>query len=535
MLQMVKNKLNTFIEQYGWKGVLTVLFYPLITFVTTPIRLIQTLWNCRVLAEGKDWQCYPHFSPHSAMISLFYWTSALNLYRFGRSGKSSCLGLGDYHLSQLFHYSLPSLYAYWKAGAVTLLLGMSGWWVSYFLWFDANTTLTWCLVIIFLTLISTFFYSHTFACQNYNVLGWMFLPVVLYGWFQGNWMLAALACLGASFGSITVVFLVSLLSVVYSLELLSFYPFFTIFPASIKLLLHLWPNFAKGSIIKTLSNIFKAIGITNREVKYSRKGTMRLGTSKIYRFVIYVQFVIVFLCITGNFPVLLILFFLLSVINVKYFRFADDQSMDILIVTVSASLMLSLSKESIWLIISYWLLISPLPLLSGYYGFKYNAIVPVLVPVDIRPILDATEMFLSPAKKGSRILMAFDDPGGQYERLFDGYRYLIDIPKYAATKKEIHFFPDWWGVFEVNYEGAPDFWGRDVEDIQKQMKNWEADYVIVYQESDTVLERKWTDAGFRELTHISWKKFDTFFGEDFPFTEPVPDWWLLGKDNEPAD
>ena len=529
MLQMMKNNLNTFIEHYGKKGFLTVLFYPFITLLTTPVRLIQTLWHCRVLAEGKNWQYYPHFNPHSAIISFFYWTAAINLDRYGRSGKSPYLGLGNYALSQLFHYSLPSLYAYWKAGTVTLLLGMFGWWTSHLLWLNVNTSFIGCLAVIFLTLISTFFYSHTFSCQNYNILGWMFLPIVLYGWIQGNWILAALACLGASLGSITVVFSACLLSIAYSLEKLSFFPFLTIFPAGIKILLHLWPCLSKDSIIQTMSNISKAIGFTNKKAKYTRNKTMGFVVSRTYRFVIYIQFVMVLFSITGKFPTLLIASFLLWVINSKYLRFADDQSMDILIVTVSASLLLASSNESIWLIVSYWLLVSPLPLLSGYYGFKQLVIVPELAPVNILPILNEIQIFLSPVEKGSRILMAFEDPKNQYEELFDGYRSLIDIPKYVASEKGVHLLPHWWEVFEVNYDGAPDFWGRDVESVQRQMIYWKTDYVIVYQKSKTALEKKWADAGFKELTHISWNKFNTFFKGDFPFSEPVPDWWLLHK------
>ena len=525
----MKNKLNTFLERYGWKGFLSVLFYPFITLVTTPVRLIQTLWHTRVLAEGKNWQFYPHFSPHSAITSLFYWTGALNLYRFGRSGKSPNLGLGNYTLSQLFHYSLLSLYAYWKAGAVTLLLGMFGWWTGHFLWLDMNSNPAWCLLIIFLTLISTFFYSHTFVRQNYNVLGWMFLPIVLYGWAQENWTLATLACLGASFGSITVVFLAFLLSITYSLEILSFNPFLTIFPASIKFLLHLSPYLSKVNINKTMSNISKAIGLTSRKAKYIRNKKLGFEVPKIYRFIIAIQFLIVFLLITGKLPVLLITSFILWIVNSKFLRFADDQSVDILIVTVSASLLLATSKESIWLIVSYWLLISPVPLLSGYYGFRHLAIVPVLQPVNILPVLNEIHMFLSPAEKGSTILMAFEDPENKYEKLFDGYRSLVDAPKYVASEKDIHLLPYWWEIFEINYEGAPDFWGRDVEDVQRQMEKWSADYAIVYQENDPILDKKWTEAGFKKLTHISWKKYQDFFGGAFPFTEPAPDWWLLGK------
>lgn len=147
----IKGKLNYFLQSFGLKGLVAVLSYPLITLMVTPIRLIQTIWNCRVLAEGKNWKNYPHFSSFMSLNNLFYWSRAMNLYRFGRTGISPYMGNGDYKQTRCFHYSLISLYCYWKAGAVTLLVGMFGWLIGHLIWFDIpDLNKSWLAATIFL-------------------------------------------------------------------------------------------------------------------------------------------------------------------------------------------------------------------------------------------------------------------------------------------------------------------------------------------------------------------------------------------------
>lgn len=530
MYKRLMQKVFEIKEDIGIVNLILVIFYPVTLIVTTPIRLFQTLWNCRVLCDGKQWRRYPHFTPQHALLSFYYHTIALNIYRYGRAGLAPYLGLGNYRLSNLFHYALPSLYLYWKAGAVTLLSSMFIWWSSYFLWLDAvHPVFLWKIIVIILILFSTTFYSHTFACQNYNVVGWMFLPTIFYAWMNNNWMLAALACLGASFGSMTAVFLIFILSAVYSIEVLSLHPILTVIPATIKLLGHFWPNIQGGNLFKASYNIMKAIGFTRTKTKYLRDNSMRFGMLRTYRFLLYMQFGIILWYITGNISYLYIASFITWTLNIIGLRFADDQSLQITIVSVSAALMLNVPDQNIWLLISFWILISPLPLVFGFKEGKYAPIVPELRPIDIHTILIQMEKFLAPVKKGSKVLMAFNDPRNRYEKIFDKYRSLIDSAKYISVKNEFLFLPDWWGVFELNYEGAPDFWGRDIKNIERNKDIWQADYVIVYQETRTTLDKKWAAAGFKELNHFSGNVFEDFFNGYLPFSGPAPDWWLLSK------
>ena len=154
-------------------------------------------------------------------------------------------------------------------------------------------------------------------------------------------------------------------------------------------------------------------------------------------------------------------------------------------------------------------------------------------PFNIKAILEDMESFFSSVKRGKKVLMAFNPPkNNQYELLYDGYRNIIQVPLYVASLKEIHCMPDWWGIFELNYEGAPDFWGRDIEKVQDQMQFWKADYVIVYQKAGTLLDDKWIDAGFYTLSQFSWEKYSHYFGSERLYLGETPVWWLLTQGQE---
>lgn len=123
-------------------------------------------------------------------------------------------------------------------------------------------------------------------------------------------------------------------------------------------------------------------------------------------------------------------------------------------------------------------------------------------------------------------MMAFDDPGDLYEKIFDGYRVLLELPLYVSAEKEVHFFPDWSAVYELNYHGAPNVWGRGVEDVVRNIEYWHADYVVVYQAGRTELDPKWLQAGFFPQTKFSWFDYAEKMQEVLP-VEQLPDWWLL--------
>jgi|OM-RGC.v1.019753075 hypothetical protein len=157
-------------------------FYPF-AIIVNPIKfLISTFYSIRIIIKPKKWKFYPHYNPLSAFTAFYYWIRALELKRHGRKGISTNLGTRKHKMSQYWFYTLPSLFAYWKAGAVTLFFSMFGWWAFHFLWLlNFDIQFEWFLSIILFSLLSTTFYRHMFICQNYNVFGWMFMPLGLFG------------------------------------------------------------------------------------------------------------------------------------------------------------------------------------------------------------------------------------------------------------------------------------------------------------------------------------------------------------------
>jgi len=342
---------------------------------------------------------------------------------------------------------------------------------------------------------------------------------------NGHWPLQAIALLLASFGSFTVVVLGAILSAIHAINITNIGPILAVLPAVAKLLTHFIPLTRDSGSISFLLTLAKAIGITEKNVKYKRSPGL-IKSSLIYFLIIYGQFFVINYLLNHNFSVLLLVGMIILILNSTHIRFADDQSMHMLIISLITAIMLQ--SQNPWLVASYWIAISPLPIMVGFPSMDdVLFVVPKLAPYSIKILKSKMENFLAPVRPGERVLMAFDDPNGNYKRLFDGYRALIELSLYVAGIKNIHIMPDWWGVFELNYEGAPDFWGRDVVSVLKNVQQWNANYVIIYQEAGTRIESKWKNSGFKVLNRFSWSDCGKELGGARPYVAETPCWWLL--------
>ncbi|MFT3892223.1 MAG: hypothetical protein QM730_11365 [Anaerolineales bacterium] len=375
-----------------------------------------------------------------------------------------------------------------------------------------------------LALISTLFYSNLVR-QNYNALGWIFFPIGLYGLLTGQWFLVAGSWLAASFGSFTVVFLGCLFSLIFTVSTWSLDPIVACVPAVLKLVTHFWPSVIHRDLDWVLLGVSKALGLVDVKAKYRRVQTKKINQRQVYLLLTYVQFFVAAYVMGGKISLYFGIGIFLFLVNLMLFRFADDTSMQLLLFSLAITLTIIISNP--FLLIFYWLLISPLP---HFLSFPSNKDVYDIVPpaplFNIRPLMDGMKKFLSPLQEGQRILMAFNNPQGIYENLFDGQRVLLELPCYVSAVKGVHYMPDWWAVFEINYEGAPDFWGRDLLAAIQNVKQWKADYLVVYQEEgEMTLDPKWMDAGFRLAGEFVWSEY---MKESREFYQgPLPNWWLL--------
>ena len=175
------------------------------------------------------------------------------------------------------------------------------------------------------------------------------------------------------------------------------------------------------------------------------------------------------------------------------------------------------------------LVISPLPGLTLTPHFpNVLDIPPRMAPFSPDRILTALSSFLSPIPEGKRVLMAFDDPEGDYASLFDNYRTLVAPIQYVATRNQISLIPDWIAVVELNYEGSPNIWGRDVPMVLENMRRWKSDYAIAYTVNDEPLSGKWKEAGLHVVSTFDWKKYQAERrGQKCMDEGPPPKWWLL--------
>lgn len=525
------NELKQFKEQYGMIGFFRFLFYPLISLITQPIQLIRSLLSSLVLLKG-DWKYYPHFNLTPALNNFFYASRALNLKRYGRRGKSPFLGLGEYHLARCFNYTLMSLYPYASAGAVTILVSMVLFIGAQFVWLDNHVDFNYLLMVVGMCFSSTLFYANTFRFQNYNAVGWAFFPIGLYGMLTGNYWYALVGWFGVSLGSFTGVvlsvaltgfqFLILGMTGVWEWILI-----LTVFPAVFKIALNFTPFINNPDSKDILKKVLGAIGASSA-VKYKRKKTKKFNVKKLYFLMLYIQFAIAYYFILGELPLIFIACILVNLMNSLFIRFADDQSIHMLFLSMGTALVLQ--AGDLYLLPFYWLLISPLIVLTGYdHMTKVLEVPPVGKPESLKNIMQTLEEFIAPITQEDKLYFAYADPEGAYEKVYHGYRHLIELPIYLATQRNIRCMPDWWAVFELNYEDAPEIWGTEPPEVAANMDRWESNYAVIYQIDNPTIDQKWQENGFEVVHDLDWKQFEDQFSSYKKLKIKGLKWWLIKK------
>ena len=527
---MIK-KLKHHLTNQGKIGASLLLLFPVVLLITNTKRLFVTLWDSRHLSNG-EWTKYNRFRPQNAINSLFYWTQALNFDRFGRRGTSRYVGTGNYSLGNWWFSSLTSSYIYWRLGGCILsILSISGWIGGHFIWFDhANVNFYWLTLVLTLAFVSSYFYGAAFVFMNYNAFGWIFMPIAIYGMLVENYWVSSIAMLAASLGSLTVVFIFAWLSLVWAIYQSDFWPLVAMIPAALKLSTHF---LFSENLITSVTKVVSSIGlnnIANSDVKYKRDRSSDLLTySSIYFLLTWGAFT--YLLFTHDRTELAILtatIMFLWVFNSSLTRFADSQSLYMGMFSVATAAIILMPNH--FLLVNYWLGVSPLPILIGAAADPKNFLWPKSYkPFCIEPLISKAEKFLVNLPENSRVLLALNDPGRDYNKIFDGYRVIYELLFYVGNLKKVLIFPDWWAIFENNKVTSPGFWGREPREVQANLQLWNADYALIYQYSDTELDPKWSKFGFLELSSMDWKSIleDELEGEICWENTSTPKWFLL--------
>ncbi len=501
-------------------------FYPIINMILVPKALILTIKNCKSLFYGK-YSKISSFSPQVGINSFFYYRNAIELKKNGRFGISNLIGYHPYKLSSFFHYSLPSLFLFKSFKAYISP-------ICFILWFFAH--LTWVInfdflfVIIPLSLLvfSTLFYHHLFL-TNYNAVGWAFFSLFIYSCFSCNYFLSSLLLLLISFGSFTVLLLSFIVFGIHVLEIQNSLILIYIIPSLISILINLYPIFYSKNI-NIFSEISKFIGLNRRGVKYKRK--IKFGLFKFYWLMLIMQFIIASYFIKGEFNVYLISVVVLFLLNSTFLRFADDEHIEIYMLSISVFYLIT--NFSVYLLPSFWILMSPIPYLTGSFVSLMDInkpwLTPVLKPFNYESLEKGLDFFFSHIEKNKNILFAFDDPKNDYRKIFDGYRFIMELPYYVVNKNNSKLFPDWYAVSQNNYENGVNFWGRSTTKVSDNLKKFQTKYVVIYQENKSTIDEKWKNSGYKLLSSFDWVNYkNVFLGNKIILKNNSLSWFLLEK------
>ena len=235
---------------------------------------------------------------------------------------------------------------------------------------------------------------------------------------------------------------------------------------------------------------------------------------------------------SGSLPILLLLGVLLFIINQRFFRIADEESLIVLV--SSLFVFTSMQIDVQWLTyFALWIALSPLGLfLSVQEIIKDNKNAEILVhaPFDHTEPKAALNAFLASVAIGERVYFAFNDPDNRYSNIFDSYRIVHELTLSVAADKEVHIFPDWYAVAETNFEGAPQCWGRSVREVVSNCERWNANFAIIYQETGSALDPRWS-VDFDCISEFDWgdylylPRFKNLW--QLSGSKSTPKWFLL--------
>lgn len=515
-----------------------ILLYLLLSPIIVPFaniyRLLLTYKNSRVLLSGQ-FSDYNRFHPVNALNSLFYWTEALNLSRFGRNGISPFLSLGNYHLSNWWFNTSLSLILYWRLGSAFNLICMHVWLIICGPLLHNNLSIH-QVVLLLLTLFSSYFYGATFVFLNYNALGWALFPLALHYMLQGNFVAAALIWFCISFASVTV--LAVGIAISFALSIASFEPLLLLatLPSFLRIVSHLSYS---SNLFSSISSIAAGIGINKSSssgVKYKRNKLSDLLSPRFISYILsWTSFSVVLSILFPNnneYIVLSLSALLLALLNASLVRFADLQSMYMSSFTIG--LLACLKYQSLTLSVLFTICIYVPPLLLGTTSYRERFYLPrPLSPFYIKSVLQKVSQFLAPVSNNSRVLLSLKDPLGSYSNLHDGYRSIYESLFYTANLKNIHVFPDLWCIYDNNSVDSPGFWGTNPNICETNMNTFAANYLLVYQPSASTLEPNWLTYGFSLVSELDWGDILTndLDGISCWGEQPNPKWFLLTLNN----
>ena len=181
----------------------------------------------------------------------------------------------------------------------------------------------------------------------------MWYPAALFFTSTGNYVLASFTWFAAALSGITPTFFA--IPIVISLSIVSndFTMLLVLLPAVLHTVLRFTPLIFDGGLENALVSIAKAIGLTQKKVRYNREMN-HFSLVTLYLTGLYFFSTIVMSFGIEQVAVLPLLGTALFLINQRFFRVADEQS--VILVAVSLFVFTAIQSEPNWLVLlSLWM------------------------------------------------------------------------------------------------------------------------------------------------------------------------------------
>lgn len=512
-------------------GAARIALYPLTLLFTMPAMFACTLWNCRVLWQGKWSNWGGQLCPLGALDNMVYPNVAHNFDRFGAQGRSNLMGLGDYPMGMLWYYSPTSLRLYQSVGPLLPIMGMSAWLLTHCVWVSF-TPGYWVFAAMVMTLLSSGFYMSTFAQQTYHPLGWLFFPLGLAAMQAHQFVLAGLMFFLAGIFSVTAATLIALVIGIYALLSMN--------PALILLALPngLWlcskvlsSTVDTGGAARMIKEMLSLTENTKKDKRFrilKRKISKYERQEAIYFCLLYGQLILTIFFSTGEIPLLLISGLVLLALNSFHIVFLNDTYL-CFIMHMSLALATALATPSLPVFASLWLFLSPLPFFLSLPPTKTSPnnrvhdIVPVYAPVRIDGITNALKTYLSPLEKNAKILALFEATN-----LSPKWMRHMNALRYAANTINIHIMPDVYTLMELKKLGHDTTGIEDPNNVFSWMKISKATHVMI-DSPDAELPAQWAAAGFSIAAAFNWNEHSEWL-EGWLGVSPPCHWLILSCD-----
>jgi len=473
----MREKFNKLINRYGYKEIFFLVFYP----IFLPIFMLKdtslSVYNILKGLLKYDWKYLSGNDQQNAYNNFFYYIQDYNVQKFGRYGKSNLLAGGDFSLKNWFHVTPFSLRLQSSFGTTFIMFfAMCFWLLSWIVLYQDNSNLWLILGIVFF---STLFFAAFIEIQNYNILGWMLYPLFLTNLISGDYLVLSVVLFTISLSSFTAFFIAIILVLVNFFFTLDYLLLLALIPGAIKWVIPIVISMKDGALSKMLG----AIG-GHEKVKYSRSIHKKISMPKFYILGIQFVFVSFFIFSYGLYSLsgLLVCIVGLFIISELFVRFSDQQSFYLAYLSVSVFVLLELKNLDALVMMLYVFSIYPVYRLLLNVSVRGNGMIAPSArkPFNARETIERIKKLFDDIPKDSKLLIAYNNPQGEYGNIFNGYRIFNEPIQYAATLKNICLFPDWYMIFENNKENDDEsFWIKGEKDAKNYMVKNDINYILL--------------------------------------------------------